>query len=82
MSCDLGTYENNCDNGKDHDRIALFCRFLRLLSGPSSFANIGMLLLQIKQVVELNDSAAIKILVTIHGYVLLHTFSMRDHQSP
>lgn len=49
----IGTYENDCNNGKYHDCVTLFCRYLRLLSGPSSFANIGMLLLQIKQMVKL-----------------------------
>lgn len=60
-----GTYEDDRDNGKDHDCVALLCRFLRLHSGPTSFANIGMLLLQIKQMVQLSESAGIKSLVTI-----------------
>lgn len=75
-------YKNDCDNRKDHDCVALFCRFLRLLSGPTCLADIGMLLLQIKQMVELSELAAIKNILTIHRYVPLRMFSMRGRQFP
>ena len=55
-----GTYEDDGDDGEHHDCVALFCRLLYLsmrgfgfVSRGACFHQVGKLLFQVEEVVEL-----------------------------